>query len=425
MVSKATNFVRFIGFKVSLSRKFNFLATCFTSLFIQLLFIGRYINNEVVNSWVPIASDAFDYIDRAKLWRVEGFTSAFSDVYRMPGYPFVHLLAQIVYPDGSQLFVRIIQVILLALSAGLVTMIFMKFLDSRWSLFGGVLFSVIPLWYFSPILIVENLTSVFFVLILYFTVLLCETHKFKFLLLIGILIACEVYLKPNNILLIVPVAIYILLSNMKRKISTVILLMVVVSLPMLPWMIFGNSQQPGLISLATNSGANLYIGTGITSDNSDSALSQSAGRCQIDLINSSEFTADMKNAKTPIQADNTYKEAAIEIWRNHPKKEFCFAFQKILFAFGLKGNTLLDYPIGGFSVLAILTSMFNVYRRSYLAWSYSTLATGFVLAFQVALFQADRRFIIPSFFVIACFPIVAFLHDATNNLLRKRRETRR
>jgi hypothetical protein len=420
-----TKFVNFKGFKVCPTKKFNFLTTCLISLFIQLLFIGRYINNDVVNSWVPTAMDAFDYIDRAKLWRIQGFASAFSDMNRMPGYPSVHMLAQIIYPSEPQVFVRIIQVIALALSAGLVTLIFMKFLDSRWSLFGGVLFSAIPLWYFSPILIAENLTSVFFVLILYCTIQLCETHKFKVLLLLGILIACEVYLKPNNILLVAPVVSYILFSNLRRRISKVILLMVMVSLLILPWMVFGKSQQPGLTGLTNGSGINFYIGTGMVLDYNGGVLEKAAVRWKVDpRANLEDQIPDITNF-TSAEKNRIYTQKSIEIWKSRPLSQMGFGFEKILIAFGLKGNTLADYPIGVFSSLAILTSMLNVYRRSHLAWSYSTLATGLVLGFQVALFQADRRFIIPSFFVIACFPIVAFLQDAMKYSIRKRSESRR
>jgi hypothetical protein len=154
-------------------------------------------------------------------------------------------------------------------------------------------------------------------------------------------------------------------------------------------------------------------------------LEKAAVRWKVDpRVNLEDQIPDISNF-TSAEQNYILTQKSIDIWMSRPLSQVGFGFEKILIAFGLKGNTLADYPIGGFSLLTILTSMFNIYRRSHLAWGYSTLATGLVLGFQVVLFQADRRFIIPSFFVIGCFPVVAFLHDATNNLLRKRRETRR
>jgi hypothetical protein len=160
-------------------------------------------------------------------------------------------------------------------------------------------------------------------------------------------------------------------------------------------------------------------------DYNGGVLEKAAVRWKVDpRVNLEDQIPDISNF-TSAEQNYILSQKSIDIWMSRPLSQVGFGFEKILIAFGLKGNTLADYAIGGFSVLAILTSMFNVHRRSYLAWSYSTLATGFVLAFQVALFQADRRFIIPSFFVIACFPIVVFFHDAMKYLIRKRSESRR
>ena len=57
------------------------------SLAVQLLLVGRHIDNQIISDYAPTAADAKDYFRLAGIWKSFGFTEAFSEGMRMPGYP--------------------------------------------------------------------------------------------------------------------------------------------------------------------------------------------------------------------------------------------------------------------------------------------------------------------------------------------------
>lgn len=45
------------------------------------------MDNSILSAYAVGAVDASDYASRALIWQAEGFSQAFKDAYRMPGYP--------------------------------------------------------------------------------------------------------------------------------------------------------------------------------------------------------------------------------------------------------------------------------------------------------------------------------------------------
>jgi hypothetical protein len=84
-------------------------------LFLHLALIGKHLDNSVISSYMPTAQDAQDYADRARSWQSDGFTEAFSDAYRLPGYPFLILVMQFLMPSNPYLGIRLLQLLAVAI----------------------------------------------------------------------------------------------------------------------------------------------------------------------------------------------------------------------------------------------------------------------------------------------------------------------
>ena len=123
------------------------------SAFIQILFIGKYLDNSIISPYAPTAMDALDYTSRAEIWRSQGFSEAFNDVSRMPGYPFLILINNLLFSEYSYLATRYFQLLALAISIGLIKIVLQKYTSQAISVFTSVLFAFVPIWHFVPILI--------------------------------------------------------------------------------------------------------------------------------------------------------------------------------------------------------------------------------------------------------------------------------
>ena len=89
-----------------------------TDLLIQFVVIGKYLDNSIISPYAPTAADAADYAIRAETWQNNGFSKAFSDAYRMPGYPFIIYLMRLIVPSAPYLGVRFFQMFAVAISVG-------------------------------------------------------------------------------------------------------------------------------------------------------------------------------------------------------------------------------------------------------------------------------------------------------------------
>jgi peptidoglycan/LPS O-acetylase OafA/YrhL len=72
-----------------------------------------------------------------------------------------------------------------------------------------------------------------------------------------------------------------------------------------------------------------------------------------------------------------------------------FGLDKALIALGIKSNSLVDYIFGLFALLTLLAGATLLQTKELRPWGSATLATIGILSLQAAVFQADRRFVIP------------------------------
>lgn len=371
------------------------LSIILLDLLIQIALIGKYLDNSVISPYAPTASDAADYTTRAEKWQIEGFSEAFNDAYRMPGYPFLIYLLRMIAPAYPYLGVRLFQMLAVAISVGLLKIILEKYVSFRIAIIGSLIYAILPIWHFVPVLLAESLTSVVIVSLLFvLSSFSFSKIKIKEIVYVSALIACGTYLKPNNLLLIIPTIVFLIfyLKSM-RKILVLIPIFVLTFLS--PWIFFANSVQPGFIGLTTNSGGNFYTGTGMVLSYDNSVLAKSAIKWKVDPRNNSSDIIVFGHNQTILEQNSIQLEKSLTIWKNRPIQEFGYSIDKILIAFGVKANSKIDKIFGLISILTLLVAIALLRLEKFRAWGASTLATAFLLAMQAAIFQADRRFIVP------------------------------
>lgn len=182
------------------------IAIVLLSLAVQFVLIGQYLDNSIISAYAPTAVDAAEYAGRAKVWQTEGFEKAFSDGYRMPGYPLVILFMNYLLPSAPYLGVRLLQMFGFALSAGIINVVLQKFVSRRVAFLVSSLYVFLPIWHFVPALLAESLTSVIVVSLVYVLATLKYSEiSWQHLVKVSILIVMGTYLKPNNLALLIVV----------------------------------------------------------------------------------------------------------------------------------------------------------------------------------------------------------------------------
>lgn len=380
------------------------------SLLIQILIIGKYLDNSIISAYAITAVDAADYVNRAQIWRNSGFSSAFSDAYRMPGYPSFILILSFMFPNHTFLALKILQMLGLGLSTVMIKILLEKLVSTRLSLLGSFLFTLIPIWHFTPVLLAESLTATFFVSLILILSGVTDLGPTKArIFLISILIAILTYLKPNNVLLIIPVIVFLYFKVRYGALRSVGLIAALFVLWLTPWIGFANNSNPGFHGLTTNSGINLYIGTGMIVSYDGGVLSSAAIKRGVDPKSNPSDVLNVAEGFSPVQVNELFQDRALEIWRERPIKVSLYGLEKVLIAFGFKANSHLDYLLGTFHLGALFAGTILLKFPNYRIWGISLLSTFLILAAQAAIFQADRRFIVPVFSPVAVIALTLAL----------------
>jgi hypothetical protein len=372
------------------------------SLAVQFILIGQYLDNSIISAYASTAVDAADYSERAQVWQADGFKEAFDDAYRMPGYPLIILIMNYLLPSAPYLGVRLVQMFGLALSAGIINVVLQKFVSRKAAFLVSSLYIFLPIWHFVPMLLAESLTSVIVVALVYVLATLKYSEiSWQHLVKISILIVIGTYLKPNNLALLVVVFAFLIFTLRARIIISLSSIILMVALLLSPWVLFVNDSQPGFFGLTTNSGINLYIGTGMVLSYDESLLAKSAIKWRVDPRNNPTDIRVGATAGSPAKQNSEFTDKAFEIWKERPLKEIGYGIDKTLIAFGFKSNSVTDYVYGLFNALSLISAALLIRSRTFRAWGVTTLVTALVLASQAAVFQADRRFVVPVLFPLA------------------------
>ena len=353
-----------------------------------------------------MAIDANDYVLLATNWANQGFSQAFFNAHRTPGYPAIIYFFNLLFPDFPYLAIKLFQLLMVSVSIGILTYILSKYFNSKFLVLYSFLISLLPIWHFTPQLLAESLTFFVVTSILLLLQFLCNSkHRIIIVISLGVLSGVIIYLKPNNII-ILPLIIFIMAIKLKSVMQYLGLFLIVLFAILLPWFIHAEKSQGNFFTLSTSGGVSLYIGTGMESNStSNLVLADSAARWKVSQeFNQSDVLKSNPNL-TAQQLNELYWETSVGIWKKRPLQQIGFSFDKILIAFGVKSNTLFDYLFGLFNLTAILCAIFFIFRDSYRIIGFSTLIMTFLLSAQAAAFQADRRFIVAVFLPFASITI--------------------
>jgi len=396
---------RFFQYRTNLTKILSSHSTAAVIIFsvvVQLVLVGKFLDNDVVSAYAPTAMDASDYTNRALLWQSEGFYAAFNDASRMPGYPFVLLISHTIFPSYSSVAIRILQLLLIAVSAGLIKLVLQRYVPTVLAVIVGALFAFLPIWHFVPILIGESLTAVITTFVIYF---LAKTHGRELsrstVLYLSLCIAIATYIKPNNFLIAVPIIGFLIFSKNSKAIKSIPKIVAIVLLLLLPWLVFANKAQPGFLGLTTGSGINSYVGTGMILDYDQGFLARSAIKWRVDPKSNPIDSIDKVEGATPAQMNSLYVQKSIQIWKKRFWRELGFGLDKVKFAFSISSNSKFEMLIGIFNLLAFFAGLVLLKFRDLRSWGIALLLVIATLALQAIVFQADRRFVVPVLFPFA------------------------
>jgi hypothetical protein len=380
------------------------------SIIFQLFLLGKHLDNSVLGSYAPEALDANGYTQRATLWRLEGFDSAFSDAFRMPGYPFLIMVFEFLFPNHPYFSIRLFQLIAVSVSVGIIKVTIQKIMGIRIAIVLSLFYSLLPTWHFVPTLIAESISSVIVVAIVS-SLVLWDFKKNQMIstLVVGILVSTAIYLKPNHVILVPIVISYFLVARVKNKLQACAGVVAITGILLLPWVVYVNLENPSLRSLTSTSGVNLYVGTGMILDYNGGALADSAIRWKVDPRSNPDDVLGFTESQGWVEKNQIYTEKGREIWGERPLRVFRFGIDKIFVAFGAKSDSLFDFSYGVLNAITLITAASLLFVRNFRGIAVATIFTIFLLGSQAFVFQADRRFIIPVLFPFSVICLGGFV----------------
>jgi len=388
-----------------------------SSVFIQAILIGKYIDDSVISLYASTATDALDYSNRVELWQDQGFAKAFSDAYRMPGYSTLLLLMHTIFPSSPNIAMRLFQLFAVAISAGLIKVTLQRYVSLKISMVVSFIYILLPIWHFVPVLIGESMTA-FFAALLAYLLGRADRHilTLKHLLAISFCVSLATYIKPNNLLLLVPALGFLIANSRSIMIKPIIKTLLIVFVLLLPWVIFASKVQPGFLGLTTNSGVNMYVGTGMILDYDQGVLSNAATKWKVDPRSNPLDLVSTALIQEPSETDRIYRNKAIEIWKERPLRQLGYGLDKTLIAFGLKANSLFDLILGLFNILALISGAILLKSQIFRSWGVALILAMTAIASQAVLFQADRRFVVPVVFPFAVITLGICLNQFSNRI---------
>jgi hypothetical protein len=222
--------------------------------------------------------------------------------------------------------------------------------------------------------------------------------------MLGGLIALATYLKPNQLLWIVPVFTLFHLIN-KRDHFSKIRLLGVVGVSLIPWLLFVNVSNPGPFTFTSASGGNLYIGTGMQTIDDGSTLAKAAKYWKVDPKSNPKDVIFRNENEDIRESSGIYSSKAFEIWKKRPIRQIGFGIAKVIIAFSIYTDSIGQSLLGFLVLISLILSVYILiftssnWRRRVLCKVYLSFIG--ILAFQAFVFQADRRFIFPILIPVA------------------------
>lgn len=345
--------------------------------------VAPYLNAEAINLLDPSATDTNGYVELARNFGTE----AFANGYRLPGYPF--FLASFEWLGDLWLrYARVTQILVstLLLPLAFATLRALNF-SGRGAIFGTLLVASWPPFYFySTQLIPETLVLVLGASLL--MTLMRSRLPLRAALLSALLVVLMVYLKPNSLLLWIPVCTTTLYRWRKNAIRSLGFGTALLVLSLLPWTLFVSNSQGKLVLLSTTQGINEYLGT--VSDPETPSLPSRAAE-HLDLTLDTDFYENTRNLPLNEQ-NNAFKRAAHENWHKRPFATAIHGVAKVLHTFGFSLRDPRDAVFLALFLVALLGSIYSWRRNQNRALCVAFWSLIFITALQAFWFLPNQRF---------------------------------
>lgn len=213
------------------------LAIAALSAAVQVVAFGAHLNSGRLNSISPGSIDTLDYYWRADLLRSGDIVGAFGDGFRTPGYPLYLALTDAVAGDNGPLLARLGQMAAIAATAVLVAVAAARLSSRRVGIGAGVITALyLPFGYLAQLLYAEAL-SILLVAVLMVLLTSARPGRPQVALAVGLgaTVVALVMLKPNHVLLFVPVGAMILVLQRRHAVRTIGALAAVGAVGIAPW----------------------------------------------------------------------------------------------------------------------------------------------------------------------------------------------
>jgi hypothetical protein len=359
--------------------------------------------DEISTGYLKPYTDGEDYMGRAyELARGEGFTAAFRDGIRMPGYPaLLALFAGLL--DKPVRAVRMAQVVLSSAVILLAWLLLSSLLRSRAkALFCAGVFAVwAPFYYFSPVLYAET-ASIFLIGLFCYALALFDPGRSPWTSVpAAITAAALVYLKPNHILL-VPVLLVFLVyvsrrGGARRRAKIALIPVVVVICLLAPWSIFVSRCQDSFVPLTTHGGWNLYLGTGGGLANTKpwargSLPTRAWNSLNLKDLEHPEGAYGRYPAEMRARADRDFRTRALERWKRRPLALTAYGAAKMLHVAGFSFRRPRDVIVMLHFIGSLILSVYLWKRRRWREWALLLWMIAIVVMAQAFLFLPELRF---------------------------------
>jgi hypothetical protein len=413
----------------------------------QLFWHRHGLTNEILTVRHPTAHDATEYVRAAKAVAEKGaFDEAFGEGGRMPGYSL--FLSLFFRAAGEPL--RAVRFAQIFLSASIIALFFGLLArltgSRRRALIGSAAAAAwLPLYHYSPAILAESV-SLWLIVLLPFVLAMPASPSLSAARAagLGIIAAALVYMKPNHLLLLAPVAGFLLIAEGKKTGARSAAIAIAVACALLaPWSAFVSGKAGRFVPLTLLSGYNLRLGTGAFPFVQDStalpyrvaratglAGAGPAGEAGVPGTGDGAPLSPVSPA-SPATRDALYAREARDIWVKHPVAATAHGMAKVLHGFGFSFRGKRDVFLACFFAAALWAS-FRLWRRGA---RHGTPAAGFnprawvcyfwlctlVIAWQMFLYLPNQRFKT----VLFDPPALLMLVLAASKLRDERRQGRR
>lgn len=399
------------------------------NLLVQARLERAGLDDRVVNRYSPTSTDSEDYVRRAHILSKGGsfardFEEAFGDAYRPPAYP-LFLSAFLPVSDAPLRAARMAQVLLSALMIALGWRTLRNLLGDAprargAALAGAALIALwVPLYYFSPILIAEGCSLFVLAALLHAMSLRTGDHGTPWIRL-SFLLALLIYLKPNHILLLLPVAAFVWMreKSSPRRAAARTAACVLVTLALLaPWSIFLTRAQGKLMFLSTASGVNLYLGTGVVQFPGDAntlpyRFAKTAGLAKQDSLQ----RVDPKDPRALAAEETRLAAEAQALWQARPARMAAYGVLKALHGFGFSLRGARDLSLVLFLGISLVASARAWKSPAFRPWAVFFWGVLGATCLQMFVYLPNQRF------KVVLFDLPALLMIVLGTVRLRRRE---